>query len=103
MLRGFEAPTRVSGWWLFKLNGIDKGTGENFVGYEKKDECCICKLHFDKDKCLRLEMPQNRYQGAPQRQTSNKEGTIIVSKACNASSNVQLTSLEVFHQEPRCG
>ena len=25
MLRGFEAPTKVYGWWIFKLNGIDKG------------------------------------------------------------------------------
>ena len=77
--------------------------GENFVSYKKKDGCCICKLHFGKDKCLKLKMPRNRYQGAPQRKASNKEGTIIVSKACNASSNVQLTCLEVFHQEPMCG
>ena len=48
-------------------------------------------------------MPQNRYQEAPQRQTSSKEGTIIVSRACNASTNVQLTSLEVFDQQPRRG
>ena len=72
MLRGFETPTKVYDWWLFKLKGIDKGTGENFGGYKKKDGCCICKLHFDKDNSLKLEMPQNRYQEAPQRQTSSK-------------------------------
>ena len=52
MLRGFEAPTKVYGRWLFKLNGIDKGTGENFKGYKKKNGCCCSKLNFDKDKTL---------------------------------------------------
>ena len=69
---------------MVKLNGIDKCTGENFGGYKKNYGCCFCELNFDKDKSLKLKMPQNRYQEAPQRQTSSKEGTIIVSRACNA-------------------
>ena len=84
MLRSFETQTKVYGWWLLKLNGIDKGTGENFGGYKKKDGCCFCKLNFDKHKSLKLTMPQNRYQEAPKRQTSSKEGTIIVCRVCNA-------------------
>ena len=84
MLRSFETQTKVYGWWLLKLNGIDKGTGENFGGYKKKDGCCFCKLNFDKHKSLKLEMPQNRYQETPQRQTSSKKGTIIVCRVCNA-------------------
>ena len=103
MLRGFEALTKVYGWWLFKLKGIDKCTGENFGGYKKKDGCCICKLNFDKNKSLKFKVPQNRYQEASQRQTSSKEGTIIICRACIAEVNVQLTSLEVFNQEPMCG
>ena len=58
--------------------------GENFGGYKKKDGCCCSKLNFDKDKSLKFKVSQNRYEEAPQRQTSSKEGTIIVSKACNA-------------------
>ena len=50
-----------------------------------------------------MKIPQNKYKWAPRRQTSSIEATIIVCRACNAWTNVQLTSLEVFHPEPRCG
>ena len=83
-LEVLSAPTKVYGGWLFKLDSIDKGTGENFRGYKKKNGCCFCELNFDKDKSLKLKMPQNRYQEAPQRQTSSKELTIIVCRAWNA-------------------
>ena len=30
VFRGFEARGKVDGWWIFKLNYIQKGTGESF-------------------------------------------------------------------------
>ena len=84
MLRGFEAPTNVYGCCLSKLNGINKGTGENFSGYKRKDGSSICKINCDKDKHLQMKIPQNRYKWDPQRQTSSEGAAIIVCRSCNA-------------------
>ena len=41
VFRGFEAPKKVYGWWIFKLNYIHEGLGDSFCGYKPRYGCCI--------------------------------------------------------------
>ena len=78
MFRGFEIPRNLYGWWFFKLNYHNKGTGNNSGVYKTLSKVSPTLMH------LQVNMPQNKCKWGSSKLVSIKEYATIVFEASNA-------------------